>query len=493
MTVTAIPALADGRSPDAAPPRDRAAIAAHVSVAVALLFWAFALTHATGGRNPWSLTIAMPLALVALAAVRPWRVMSGRSLLLAAVVSAAPVLVCLLDPTHWFGASQAATYAYSATLFVTVRAYAGTSARRTAVLAIVLGAAVAQVAWSLIAWVGGGDPAAVMSGTFYWYNQYAAFLIAPAVIGVGVAAIGTGQLRLAGGVTAILSSAGVVLSTSRASMTLLVGGWLAAGVLAVLAGAGARNRVMTGLRWLGLAGTAALVTIALPGPPLFAHRISALASTSARNSQESVGQNGGFRLTFWKQAIAVFRHHPLTGAGFDSFGRASGLVDPQGAHSTLVHSGLLQPLSDGGLLLGVPFLLGCLLVGLGVARRVLPSAWRADQGVVTLTALGTLAIAVHSAVDFDWTYPSLMALAAILAGVTLSWSATEPAAPDEPVPTGARTTILGRLSCAALALAALVLAQQAVHGGWQLNAPAPHASGSHAFAPSASVPGEPAS
>ena len=473
-------------------------MAAHAAVALALLWWAFGLTHATGGRDPWALTLATPSALLALFAVRPWRVLTARSLTLAAVVSLTPILVCLLDPTHWFGADQAATYAYSAVLFVTVRAYASTSGRRLAVIGIVLGAAVAQFAWSLIAWVGGGDPTSVMSGTFYWYNQYAAFLLAPAVIGAGVAAVGKSQLRLAGAFTAVLASAGVVYSTSRASIALLVAGWVAAGVLAVLAGAGVRQRMACAARWLGVVGVTALVASILPGPPLFTHRVSALASTAARDAQNSVGRNGGFRMQFWRQALTVFRQHPVKGTGFDSFGRQSGLVDPNGVHSTLVHSGLLQPLSDGGLLLGLPFLAACLLIGLGLLRRLAPDAWRADHGLVPLVSVGSLVLAVHSAVDFDWTYPSLMALSAILAAVALAWSPTADRAADPAAAatTGARTprsVVTAQVACAVLAVCAVVLAQQAVRGGWKLSPPLAHSSALPTSAPSLPVTGEPAS
>jgi O-antigen ligase len=471
VTITATPALADGRSPGDAHPRSRWALAEHVTVAAALIWWGFALTHATGGRDPWAQTIGIALAVVALGAVRPWRVLTPWTLVLAAAIAAAPIAVCLIDPTHWFGASQAATYAYSAVLFVTVRAYADTSARRTALIALVLGAGVAQLAWSMIAWVGGGDPAGLMVGTFYWHNQFAAFLLAPAIIGAGVAAVGTGQLRLAGTVTAIAGSAGVVLSTSRASMALLAGGWLLAGALAVLTAAGLRGRLLAAVRFLVLAGVAVAVTVLLPGPPLFSHRVSALASTTARGAQQSVSQNSGFRVDFWRQALSVFGHHPLTGAGFGSFGSQASRLDPNGVHSALVHSGLLQPLSDGGLLLGLPFLLGCLLIGLGLLRRLLPSAWRADQGAVTLVAVGSLVLAAHSAVDFDWTYPSLMAMSAILAALALAWTPTRADAGSR---RPAASPVGARVACVVLAVAGLVLAQQSVHGGWHLTAPAPH-------------------
>ena len=356
--------------------------------------------------------------------------------------------------------------------------------RRLLVLAVVVGAAVAQMAWSMIAWVGGADPSAVMVGTFFWHNQFAAFLLAPAVIGAGLAAAGESQLRLPGAIAAVLGSAGVVLSTSRATVGLLVLGWVAAGVIVVLGRGSARARLAAAGRWLALAALSVLVTVTLPGPPLFSNRVSALASTAARGAKESATQNGAFRVDFWKQALAIFRHHPATGTGFDSFGREGSLVDPHGVHSTLVHSGLIQPLSDGGLLLAVPFLLACVLVGLGVLLRLRPAVLGVEGSLVSLVALGSVLLAVHSAMDFDWTYPALMAMSAILAAIALAWSS----APAEPAPAARSRRMVSLAACAVLIVSSLVLAQRAVPGGWHLNAPAPHAPAS-----ASPFPGDPAS
>lgn len=466
MTITALPEVADGRPSCDAGWRDSRSLAGHVTVGLALVWWAFVLTHGTGGRDRWLQTIGIALAVAALVAVRPWLVVRAVDLVLAAAVATAPVVVCLVDPTHWFGASQAASYAYAALLFVTVRAYAVTSARRLALVGLFLGAAVAQVAWAMIPWVGGGDPSVALVGTFYWHNQLAAFLLAPVVLGAGLAAIGTGPLRLAGMVAAILSTAGIVLSTSRASMALLALAWVAAAALALLSASALRSRAFAAGRVLGLGAVAALVTVLLPGPPLFAHRVAALAATSARAQGQSLDQNGGYRIDFWRQALKVFGHHPVTGGGFGSFGRLAAEVDPHGAHSALVHSGLLQPLTDGGLVLGLPVLLAVALVGLGLVRRLLPSAWRADQGAVTLLALGALLLLAHSAVDFDWTYPSLLAMSAVVAGAALASSPSAPAAE----PTGSRTAVV---ACALMVGASLVLAQQAIPAGLHLTAPTP--------------------
>ena len=463
MTLTAAVPRTDGGAGPADRP-DRRAVAEHVTVITAVAWWGFVLTHGAGGRNAWSLTLAAVPALVALIAVRPWRRSSPLAMSVAVAVAVAPSAVCLIDPPGWFGAVQAATYAYSAVLFIVVRSYCRTAGRRLALVALVLGAGVAQVAWSLIAWVGGGDPHAVLSGTFYWYNQFAAFLLAPAVIGAGLATVGRGNLRLAGAVTAVVATSGVVLSTSRASMVLLAAGWLAVGIVAIGSQTGVRARSLAFVRWVATAAVAAIVTWTLPGPPLFPHRVSALASTAARNSQESIGQNGGYRVEFWKQSVAVFRHHPLTGGGFGSFGTEAGRLYPTSAHSALVHSGLLQPLSDGGLLLGLPFLLACVLVGIGLARRVLPGVWQREHGLVAMTAVAAGLTTAHSAVDFDWTYPSLMALTAILAGVALSSTGTRE------VPTVARARSLAAVPVYLLLIALVVAAVPARAGGWRLTA-----------------------
>lgn len=437
----------------------------HVAVAACTLYWAFPLTHSSGGRDAWVLTIGALLAVVALAAVRPWRVLGLVELSLAAALGVAPLLVCLLDPPHFFGASQAATYAYSAVLFLIVRAWATTANQRTLLLGLVLAAALAQVAWSLIVWISGGDPSHPMIGTFYWWNPYAAFLLVPAVAGAGLAAIGSGPLRLPGGLAAVLCSAGIVFSTSRATMTLLVAGWLAAAVIAVLSRSDLRTRLLVLARWAALAALTVTVTVLMAGPPFFAHRASALASTAARSAGQSVEQNSSYRVTFWHEALKVFGRHPLTGAGFGSFGHQAALVDPGQGKTALVHSGLLQAFSDGGLLLGGPLLVAGALVAVGLIRRLRRRSLSAEHGLVALVAAGTLLLGVHNMVDFDWTYPSSMAASALLAALVLS-RRTEPA--DAATRPYVRA---GATACVLLAASALVLGWQARGGGWHLTAP----------------------
>ena len=71
--------------------------------------------------------------------------------------------------------------------------------------------------------------------------------------------------------------------------------------------------------------------------------------------------------------------------------------------------------------------------------------------VAHLLAVASLALAAHSAVDFDWTYPSLMAMSAVLAATALAWS------PGDAVPAAASAYRV-RLFSGVLVVAALALA-----------------------------------
>ncbi|BEP16057.1 hypothetical protein acdb102_43680 [Acidothermaceae bacterium B102] len=444
--------------------QDPSALGSHVSMVVALLWWGLFLTYHGGGRDRWVLTLGIPVALVAMAAARPWAFVSTRLLAMAAGVTACAVAVCLITPTHWYAGSQAATYAYAAALLIAVRAYARTERRRTWILGLVLASGVAQFAWAFAYWQKVGSPSAAMIGRFLWYNQFAAFELAPAVIGLGLAISAAVPLRLLAGLAAVLGSAGVVLSTSRATMALLGLGWVAAGLLALLGSSTARDRVRVLVRLLVLGALTAPTLYLVTGPPFFSERAAPLSATSGRAVGQPVTQNGVYRLDFWRQSLQIIRRHLLDGAGFGSFGRQSRLLDPNHVHAQFVHNGYLQAFSDGGLLLGVPFAVGCGALLLIVAGRFSRAAARQEYGAVAFAAVAVVLLAVHSGVDFDWSYPSLMAEIAVLAGLVMAW------APRTAAPDGARVRWRQGL-CVVLAAGALVLAAHAVPGGWLNNAP----------------------
>ncbi len=75
-------------------------------------------------------------------------------------------------------------------------------------------------------------------------------------------------------------------------------------------------------------------------------------------------------------------------------------------------------LSDGGLVLGVPFL-AALAVLVFLAVRALPSSLRAGDWVQPGAATVLLVLLLHSGMDFDWAYPSLLSTVAVIGAVAV--------------------------------------------------------------------------
>src|SRR5664279_1254735 len=199
-----------------------------IGLAVAYLTMPFA--EASGGRGPWALTKAV--VAVALIAAKPWQELRVGVLALAAAVGLAALAVCLVTPPGFFGATRAAAYGLAAATFVAVASYARSLRRAYVIATIVAFAGAVQFYWSFLAWWGGQQQSVPMVGTFYWHNQFGAFLLAPALLGLALIVRHRTPWYWAGWIVAPLSIAGIVYSSSRGSMIVAVGGWLLIGVLA---------------------------------------------------------------------------------------------------------------------------------------------------------------------------------------------------------------------------------------------------------------------
>ncbi|HVE94439.1 MAG TPA: O-antigen ligase family protein [Acidimicrobiales bacterium] len=373
-----------------------------------------------GGRDPGVLPWTLAVATAALLMARPWRALQSWQLGAAAAVPAAALAVSLLSPVGWSGVDVAAAYALAAASFVTVAAYARTVGRRVALLCIVGVAGFDQLRRAFLPWWGGESPDAKMIGTFYWHNQLGIYLAAVALVGCALAVEGRGPLRAGGWALAVVAAAGVVLSTSRASMGLLLLGWLAIGLLA------ARSRPRSGAiaRWAGLALTAAallfLLTSSLffPGSPA---STSPIAGTVARAAGESAGSSAAYRWEFWKAAGRVVVDHPVTGSGFGGYRTAASEYLPLGMQrSPYAHNMYLQGVAEGGLLFALPLGFAAIALTVALCRRALAgtgvaAGWWSTTG----PALGALVLLLHAGMDFDWVYPGLLAALAVLAGIAL--------------------------------------------------------------------------
>jgi O-antigen ligase len=363
MTALAAPPVSSPTAAAAAVPKR---ILPGILVGFAVAYVTMPFAHATGGRDPWSLAKAAIVVSVALIAAKPWRELRTGVLVLALAVSVAALAVCLVTTPGWFDGSRAASYALAAATFVAVASYARSVRRANWIAAIVATAGAMQFCWSFVAWWGGRDQNIPMVGTFYWHNQFAAFLLAPGLIALALIIRHRSPWRLVGWVVAPLAVAGIVHSTSRGGMGVMLAGWLAIGILALRVRPNRRAFV----RWLAASALAAGVTVAVAGPPFFASSAAPLSATAARaSSGETADANGAYRVRMWRESVTVFEHHPVTGVGYGGLMSAAGELTPASwPRSPLAHDDYLQALAEGGLLLGVPFLLACGAIGFGLVR-----------------------------------------------------------------------------------------------------------------------------
>jgi O-antigen ligase len=399
--------------------RLRASVTAHAGEAatwLAAAWWLIVVTRHWAGREAGVVSIGALLLLPAVVLARPWRWLPTPALYLAGAVSIAALAVALSAPTGWSGAPVAAAYVCAAWLAVCVAAVGRRAPDAVARLSVLVSiAALVEFAEAWLPWWGSEDPTRPLLGTFYWHDPFAAFLLPGAALALWQWNVGTRLVRLVGGLTLCLGAIGIVYSTSRATLACLGMALL----LTVAIGLGDSGR----LRWLLRSGgglvLAAAATYFVAGPPFFPHHQAAVAGIQQRAAGQSLGQNGGYRLEFWREALNLFTRHPWSGGGYHSLATESAGRVPHGwAISPFAHSGYLQPLADGGLLLAVPFLLACA----GVAWLVVTSLVSAVRSRSTRTLGVALAVAVaavmtHSAVDFDWTYAANLALFGLLAGL----------------------------------------------------------------------------
>jgi O-antigen ligase len=441
-----------------------------VLVAIAVGAALLPFTHAVGGRNAWALTETAATTLPAFFAVRPWRSVRTGVLLTAGAVAAAAMGVCLATAPGWFGANRAASYGLAAILFVTVSAYARRVRRLEALAALVVFAGGVEFFWAFLPWWGGRNPGIAMSGTFYWHNQFGAFMLAPALIGCIFVVLGRSPTRSVGWIVTPFVVSGVIFSSSRGSMLMLILGWLTVGVFTLTL----KGRVHRSLfRWFAISVLAIAVSFALAGPPIFTHFHLPWSAVQMRDSTGGTAtESSQYRVLMWREAITVFVHHPAAGVGYGALPSAAEKLTPASwPRSPLAHNDYLQALADGGLLLGLPFLLGCAAIAVRLGRQLLDVARRRVTDPLRVgVAIAGLALMGHAAIDFDWSYPALFTLAAIVTGLGVG-PGTSPRTRRRStgeLRTSSRTSFVRITAIVALVAAVGVGAVAGRHGGVRL-------------------------
>ena len=106
-----------------------------------------------------------------------------------------------------------------------------------------------------------------------------------------------------------------------------------------------------------------------------------LSTISAAADEETIDNSASSRLIFWKSALLVFKDHPIAGVGFGAFPEAKLAYRDQFSYLDqrfldeyfrpirpyVTHSTYFQMLSEGGLLIMVPFL--CIIIGTFLKNR----------------------------------------------------------------------------------------------------------------------------
>lgn len=431
------------------------------AVLAALAWWATRFVEGTGGREPHVLSIGLALLLVATLLVRPWRVLPLPVLAVGTGLGVAALVVVLTAPTGLAGRHEAASYVYAGQLGLVLLAWAVDHVRRTLLLLTLLTAAGLQFAHGWLPWWGLQDQGRLFQGTFYWHNQAGIFLAAGALVGYVVVVAHRRPVVSLAWVVAPLGTAGVVYTTSRGSQLALALG------LVLLAGValGVPHRRRAAPRLALAAGLGWATTTVLSGPPFFAAGAAPFAATAARS--ESFVSNGVQRFEDWRRAVAIFAEWPLSGAGFYSFDSATDQVTEKrdGVTTAFAHNGFLQAAADGGLVLLVPLcfaVAAALLVGV----RAVPTSVRAGDVVQPGAWIVLLVLVLHSGMDFDWTYPALLSLPALLVPLVVPRPQRAPA--------GATRAAGARLVLGGVAVVLVVLAATgAWDGGLSLNVELP--------------------
>ena len=190
-------------------------------VLLVLVVATIVLPDLAGGHNTGAVAPVLLVTASGVVVSRAWRVLPAWLLVLAAVLATAPLALLWITGVGRQGAVGASVYPLAATVLVTVLAWARTPGRREAVAATLCAGGAVQFALALTPWWGGGDPSRPIIGTYYWHNQFAAALIAPAIIGLALVVADRPMSRTVGWICTPFCVAGVVLSSSRASMAML--------------------------------------------------------------------------------------------------------------------------------------------------------------------------------------------------------------------------------------------------------------------------------
>lgn len=387
--------------------------------------WLLYLTPASGGFHDPATAATAAAFLPAVLVVRPWVHVPRWCAPLAGLASLAALASLTTSAAGWSQADSVAAQLLGLIAFVIAAGFARTPRRRAAVAAYLLIGIVTQFVPAWRAWFGSGDPNKVLVGTFYWHNQFGIWMTALGLLAAALAIGGPRRLSVVAAGLAALAGASAVLSTSRTDLALLVAGYLCLVPMALVRGRRRRDLLV----WACLPVVTSLMLLFLTSAAFFDTKWTGVAAVHVTSNNPgtlgdrgtaSLSTNGGDRWRWTKAALAEWRDQPFLGAGFGSFEDTVPEHVPATANvSAFVHNGYAEALTSGGAAFAVPLISFWVLVALAATRRFFNALrTRSPDGPVSVgTSLAVAVLLLHSGVDFDWHYPSLVVLLGVLGGL----------------------------------------------------------------------------
>jgi len=194
-------------------------------------------------------------------------------------------------------------------------------------------------------------------------------------------------------------------------------------VVAVLVGLGLRRSLTDdGRRRLGR--VLVVVAAALVVAGIAAASVAAADSISSdRNCSEVVNDPSrlgsldvGNRLCWWGEALDVYRHHALGGAGAGTFEIARKRFRPNAETVLQPHNVALQQLADGGVVAFGSFI-ALVLFGVGVCICALRRLDGPERAAAAALVAAPAAYLAHALVDYNWNFLAVTAPTMVALGV----------------------------------------------------------------------------
>jgi len=295
---------------------------------------------------------------------------------------------------------------------------------------------VQRLSWNRkIYWLLDVDPGASPFGPFINHNHFAAFLamIVPVAAGMlmdearkvaprrgpgarpsAFALLGPepfARMLLAAFVVGVMVGA-LVLSASRGATLALGASILAYGsYLAFRRGIGRREAVVA----LVLLVTAGAVSFWLGIGPL-AHKLQAIGDVESEPSLLS-------RIVGWRTTIGIAEGHPLFGTGLGTFSESWSHVYPAGTSSVWheAHNDYLQLLSETGVAGAVLFVAAFGIFAFRYLRPRLAGSGGDEPYAIHGIAVGIVAVAIHSIVDFPLQINACAILLVVMSSLLIAW------------------------------------------------------------------------